>query len=530
MAERFDVVILGGALAGASTALLLRRLRPELSVLVVERNTAFDWKVGESTVEISGYFLSRVLRLYDHLSREQLTKQSFRYWFHNGKVTRLREATEVGPHQLARLPAFQIDRSKLDEHVLGLAVREGARLWRPAKVVEVALPEESGGPEGRVVVERDGKTVELRAGWIVDASGRAAVIARKRGWLRPIAEHPTTAIWARYRNVKDLDGPEVAGADPDDPFARSTIAARRLATNHFTGYGYWMWVIPLHGGETSVGAVWDRRLVRPEGRNAHERLRWFVDGNPLTRELMEKAELIPDDLRMFANLPYLVERVAGRGWSLVGDAAGFLDPFYSPGLDQLSFSVCWTLELLRRSGEAPEAFDELLRGHNANYTRFLRWFFEAIFRDKYHLMGDYETMSASFLIDTALYYFFTVWPVYMKSHRKMLNPPFYHPYGSYAFPFIRFYQGRLVSIAKRKLKLGIYGNRNDGRHPKLPGFSLGFNTVWMLVRGLQFWLTAEARNAWSWIARPRPLKAGMPVPRAAPLPDEAYASSEVPAP
>ena len=73
---------------------------PGLKVLVVEKTDRFDWKVGESTVEVSAYFLTRVLKQYDHLSREQLTKQAFRYWFVNDKVPCLREASEVGPTQL----------------------------------------------------------------------------------------------------------------------------------------------------------------------------------------------------------------------------------------------------------------------------------------------------------------------------------------------------------------------------------------------------------------------------------------------
>ena len=36
---------------------------------------------------------------------------------------------------------------------------------------------------------------------------------------------------------------------------------------------------------------------------------------------------------------------------------------------------------------------------------------QAIYRDKYHLMGDYDTMTTSFLMDTALYYLVAVHPL-----------------------------------------------------------------------------------------------------------------------
>ncbi len=105
---------------------------PGLRILVVEKTDRFDWKVGESTVEISAYFLTRVLKQYDHLSREQLPKQAFRYWFVNDRVTRLREASEVGPTQLARTPSFQLDRSEAGRAPPeGRARRKGARSGGP---------------------------------------------------------------------------------------------------------------------------------------------------------------------------------------------------------------------------------------------------------------------------------------------------------------------------------------------------------------------------------------------------------------
>ena len=184
---------------------------PKLRILVVEKTEQFDWKVGESTVEISAYFLTRELKIYDHLSREQLPKQAFRYWFHNEKVSCLREASETGPTQLARTPSFQIDRARLDEHVISLAASEGAEVWRPAKVVDVALNGEAGNT--LVVEKSDGARVTVSCKWVVDATGRQALLARKRGGLTPIDTHPTAAIWVRYRGVMDMDGPEFLHKD-----------------------------------------------------------------------------------------------------------------------------------------------------------------------------------------------------------------------------------------------------------------------------------------------------------------------------
>ena len=162
-----------------------------------------------------------------------------------------------------------------------------------------------------------------------------------------------------------MDGVEIAGTDPANPWARAVLTSRRLATNHFTGWGYWIWFIPLKDGETSVGLVWDKRLV--DARGAARRWRSSRDSsttNPLSRQLIQGATPIEGDCRYYAHLPYFVDKFIGPGWAQVGDAGGFLDPFYSPGLDQMSFSV-WTRTrlILKELGGAPaDDMDEGVRG------------------------------------------------------------------------------------------------------------------------------------------------------------------------
>jgi len=500
--ESFDVVIVGGAISGASTAILLKRRQPGLRILLVEKAAEFDWKVGESTVEMSAYFLTRVLKQYDYLSREQLPKHAFRYWFVNEDVSRLREASEVGPTQLPRTPSFQIDRSSLDEHLLSVAAAEGTEVWRPAKVVSFELGGESGN---RAVVEHAGETIEIAATWIVDATGRHAMLARKRGGVAPIDSHPTAAIWVRYRDVKDMDGVEVSGTDPADPFSRAVLTSRRLATNHFTGWGYWIWFIPLKGGETSVGLVWDKRLVDPAGSTPLEKLQGFLDANPLTRELLEHATPIEGDCRYYGHLPYLVDQFIGPGWACVGDAGGFLDPFYSPGLDQMAFSVHMRTNMILKAlgGADPGEMTREYADHNRRYARFFRYFYESIYRDKYMVMGDYDTMTTAFLLDTGLYYAVAIMPVYRHSHDRLGVPPFYDDGAWIGYYPIRFYNRRLAAIARRKKALGTYGNHNAGRRPNFVGYSVRSSVFVMIAHGLLRWAKAELAHAWSFLVPPK---------------------------
>src|SRR6266478_3758583 len=194
MDSDYDVAIIGGAFSGAATALMLKRKRPQARILIIEKTDEFDRKVGESTTEVSSCYMTRILGLTHYLGHHQLAKQGLRLWFSNRPDQRFDDCVEVGTRYQSRLPGFQVDRAKLDSHMLDLAVEAGCELWRPAKVTNFELNGGDGQVVNAIVVDggRSSATPaqsgshelappnaterNVRARWVVHATRRATIL------------------------------------------------------------------------------------------------------------------------------------------------------------------------------------------------------------------------------------------------------------------------------------------------------------------------------------------------------------------
>lgn len=492
----YDVVVIGGSMSGAATATLLLRENPALRVLIVEKSAQFSRRVGEATVEVSSYFIGRVLGLTQYLNENHLVKQGLRFWFANDEVQNLGEASELGGRYQVRLPSYQLDRAIFDEEVLRRAALAGADVLRPATILEVEL---SPGSQQTITLQNGGEPRTIHARWVVDASGVAAVLARKNGWFMPNHDHPTAAAWARWKGVQDWDNRELSDRYPE--WAGAVYGIRGTATNHVVGDGWWSWWIPLRGGDVSVGVVFDQRLVEwPQEGKVGDKLKEFLLRHPVGREMLATAECDPDDVHWRKNLSYHSKTMAGDGFVLVGDAAGFLDPFYSPGMDWIAFTSMAAAELITAEGKG-KAVAELVARHNQVFVGSYESWFEAVYRDKYEYVGEFDLMSIALTLDLGLYYLGIASQPYKLGAKALLIPPFSELVSRPFFYLIRSYNQRLAQIARRRRRLGLLGKRNRGRRCLIAGFTLKPTDVTLILRALWSWLWLELTEGWkSWPA------------------------------
>ena len=464
-APRVDVAILGGGLAGLTLALQLRKQQPALSVAVIERKPhpvrEAAHKVGESTVEIGAHYFADVLGLREHLETEQIRKFGFRFFFSEGSHA-IDRCTELGVSQLLPTPSWQIDRGRFENHLGVLARAQGVRFEDAAVVrgFEIADDED----DHLVHYERDGQAQALYSRWLVDASGRAALVKRKLD-LAQANDHDVNAAWWRVDGFVDPNGWSQDAqwrqrCDPPD---------RWRSTNHMCGPGYWFWLIPLSSGAHSLGIVCDARLHPLETMNTHAKaMDWLRVHQPQVAASLDRSEHTLQDFLFLRHFSHGAKQVfSPRRWASTGEAGVFLDPFYSPGSDFIAIANTYICDLV-----AKDAAGQRFEPYVSLYEQLYFSFYEntlTLYQDQYPLFGDERVMPVKVIWDYT-YYWSLLAPLFFAGRLTDLATL------SRLRP--QFEEARALNLAMQPL-LREWGLRNAGRaSPPARGMLDQFRIDW----------------------------------------------------
>lgn len=417
-AATYDVIILGGGLAGLTLALQLKQRDATVTVLVLEKKQhpvdEAAHKVGESSVEIGAGYFTRFLGLLPHFQERQLPKLGLRYFFDDGERQDLTKRTELGGNVFFPAPSFQIDRGRFENFLGEEVLRQGVDFRSATSVKQVDIGE-GQAPHTVTFQSKDGQPQTATCRWVVDGAGRAAFLKRKFGLLKKHG-HQASSVWWRYdRHVKVDDwSDDAAWAKQND-----NLGKRWLSTTHFMGRGYWVWFIPLGSGSHSVGIVTDETIHPFATMSTYEKsMEWLRKNEPQVARHCEGREAQVQDFLGYKDFSYSCKQVydGDRRWALIGEAGAFLDPFYSPGSDYIGMGNTFVTELVMkdRAGEPTGTIASY-------YDKIYFTFFEnhlSLYEGQMHLWGDAKVMSLKIIWDFAYYW---VIPAAFFFHGQLTN-------------------------------------------------------------------------------------------------------------
>ena len=340
----FDVAIMGGGPGGSvCAARLASRGR---SVVLLERDCHPRFHLGESLLPLSLDVLDAIGVLGEVQGRF-MVKRGAR--FVNGTDdTRAARYAFAEAFHARRDCAFQVPRAEFDELLFRRAGECGAEL-REGFLAEHVV-HDGGRAAGVSARGPDGASHNFAARFVVDATGREALIGRANASVERLPGLDRTAVFTQvrgaWRDVGEREGDIqiVIFGRTDDPS--------------------WLWLIPFADGRTSVGVVVSAAWIRAH-RNIAGAPALFdaaLDEAPVASRMLASAERIFAP-RAVADFSFRVTAMRGDGWLALGDAAGFIDPLFSTGAH------------LAMSGalRAADAIDAALGEGDLSSDRFASW-------------------------------------------------------------------------------------------------------------------------------------------------------------
>lgn len=241
------------------------------------------------------------------------------------------------------LPAYTLPRITLDAALLELARQAGARILDG---FVARLPVLEDGTVRGVMGANRGEATAVRARMTIIADGARSVLVRQLGLARSVRWPDRAALVAYYAGT-----PEV----------RDGYGQMHVARGGYCG------IAPLTGDRSNVAVVLPRGLLGRSGDTAAETYERWIRHHPVPRTTLAGCRRVTA-VRGLAPIGARCARSWVPGALIVGDAAGFFDPFTGEGIyralrgAEMAAAVCHqALSLGDAGSQVLETYDQMRR-------------------------------------------------------------------------------------------------------------------------------------------------------------------------
>ncbi|MEO8910124.1 MAG: hypothetical protein ABI408_07850 [Gemmatimonadaceae bacterium] len=351
--QRCEVAIIGSGFAGSLLGRVLAVLGYD--VVLLERGTHPRFAIGESSTPLANLSLERLGLRYGLADCYRLAthgrwlanypeirrglKRGFTFYRHHPDQPLANRGLDSERLLVAASPHESISdthwlRADVDHHYVREAIVAGVDYLDRVDVKKVEFE-----PDRAILTgAREGVPFELRAGFVIDASGPGGFLERQLSIPSALDQTMTRSslVFSHFEGVRLMS--DVVEGFPEGPYPDDWAAV-----HHIVNEG-WMYSLRFDDGVTSAGFLLTTKATGALGPAGaadasalwHRLLRRYPT---LERVFADATPLMPISFRPV--IQHRLARATGERWALMPHAYAFVDPLFSTG-------IAWALRAVER--------------------------------------------------------------------------------------------------------------------------------------------------------------------------------------
>ena len=323
--KKCTVLVIGGGPAGSSAATHLAK--NGVDVVLLERAQFPRNQVGESLIPHFWKFTDQ-LGVSKKIQQQGFISKAGGITVWNDKIHQIL-FSEYGYTR----PGLHIERDIFDQLLLEFSADQGALVFNQVVVKKVDLSSSEPAvyyTDTRGTPNQDG-TIQCR--YVIDASGHSSLLAHQLKTRQTISSAMNfLSLWGYFKNSRYV------GVDRQS-HASSEVKSNAPVTFVMSHDDGWLWHIILRE-KTSVGLI--VHTDKLAGMNKVQREAYFqksCTNIPYLKDLLRDAKFIENSLQYRPDYSYYATQTCHENYYCIGDAAGFVDPIFSHGVQNAFYNA-----------------------------------------------------------------------------------------------------------------------------------------------------------------------------------------------